>query len=162
MSQMTVPESILRAVRADAARVERQRILSMLNDQSIADRRMAGTGRGAGNTNVAKRAAHLDYAAGLISAKGSMWAGETAGEHVLTVENHCDSIDVAWYDPDRDGEPDWEQEPLPVRLIVNDGADNTQATAYISLEDAEVLAMGIAALCQTIHERRDAREAANG
>lgn len=135
MSDRYVLSGVLRGVQAEAARAERQRILTVLNEASLALRAEARKSVHPNLTGAGRRARALDWAAAtLISPRDNPWAG-SPGAHHGGIENGCDTIDIFWYDPDP-ADNGGEEEPLPVRLVTHDGAESITATAYISLDEA--------------------------
>lgn len=146
-------DGLLRTVRAEARRDERTRIRDMLSAAAVAAEEQAGRrkadSRGRWATSEARRAAGMrealaefDRQFGLIEL--------TAGEPYLSLSNAVDSVELFQFDEADGGE----EEELPVRLAVHDGADDSTACAYLSLEEAEEVFRGGLALIELIRQRR--------
>ena len=115
--ELSNPESgVLRAYRAEAARAERTRLLDML--------RLA-SGRGSYRTAVKLIEAQSGTTFDADSGPGTLWS---------SVSGECDSVEMYEFnEAEADGTPD----PMPVRLVVVDGATDVVASAFLSLDEAE-------------------------
>jgi hypothetical protein len=147
--------SVLRAVRAEARREEQNRLVDVLITHALRDSEAAAKfSKRPGVTGQGRRAAHLEYAARLINEEGlNDWA-TTAGDNYGSVDNACDSIEIYTWDPDPATVPELEEEAMPVRVVVSDGAESVTASAYISLEEADEL---VALLTEAVAKVRAAR-----
>lgn len=150
---------LLRALRAEARSQERTRIRDMLStaavaaDADVARRKVSGRGRWA--TPEARKAAGLREALGLFDLHFGL-VDMTAGEPYLSLSNAIDSVELFQYD-ERDDQG--EDEPMPVRLAVHDGAEDTTACAFLSLDEAEQVFRDGLALVELIRQRRADRPA---
>jgi hypothetical protein len=117
-------EAALRAVRAEARRAERIRIL---DDLSIDQVEAEGSHR---NSKRGRETFGLRRARELIDPKAyddGPWT-----EQIGMVITGCDTAEVGIH-------PEDEEAPMPVRLRVHDGAEGTTADAYMSIDDTDQL-----------------------
>lgn len=150
--------SVLRALRAEARRTERERILDKLRvaevdaDKNARDshsRRPAVTGWG-------RRAAAFRQALDLIAPEpANAWAVD-CGEPWSMLVTSIDSIELYGYDPNP-AEQEGEEETQPVRVVLIDGGADVVGTAYLSLEDADQLLADLQGLVARLREERAAR-----
>lgn len=145
---------ILHALRVEAARAERHRILDLLANEAHQQRRQPG-GDDRRKT-PGRTAAELEHAIELIDATNP-WVATAGGELHAAVNSSCDSVEVYGYDPDPAGQ-DGEEESMPVRLVTVDGAESTVATAYLTLDEAALLAQALTTLVEQIRAGRATRE----
>jgi hypothetical protein len=137
---------LLRAVRAEARREQRTRMLDQLRmAQHHADQAADATGgQHAQLTREGRRAAGLAAAIELLEE-----AEPELGDEWARITGDVDGVDLYWYDPPDEDEP----EGYPVRLVVSDGADLVTAAAYLTLEEAEQAGTELLALVAA--RRRD-------
>jgi len=127
------------ALRADIGRVERIRLLDLLRTQTGGRR---GSYRAAIEL-LEERLPGLHYDSD--SGPGLLWG---------SVSGPCDSVELYEFDEDdAAGEP----EPMPIRLVVVDGADDSVAGAFLSLDDAEQVFRDGLGLVEKIRHQRAAR-----
>jgi hypothetical protein len=144
---------LLRALRAEARREERTRVRDMLSAAAVAADEQAGRrktdSRGRWATPEARKAAGLREALSVFDRRFGL-VELAAGEPYLSLSNAVDSVELFQYDEPERGE----DEPMPVRLAVHDGADDSTACAYLSLDEAEQVFREGLALVEQIRQRR--------
>jgi hypothetical protein len=154
--QGQVAESgLLRAIRAEARIAERTRIRDMLSTDALsADERAAQqhpSGRGRWATPAARTAAGLREALAVFDRRFGL-IDLTAGEAYVSLSGPVDSVELFQFDePDEQGE----DEPMPVRIAVHDGAEDSTACAYLTLDEAEEVFREGLALVELIRRRRE-------
>jgi hypothetical protein len=126
---------LLRAVEVRARRDERTRLAELLT--SAAEAREEGARshmKRPRATGAWKAAQGIRRALELVAGERGEWATEP-GDPIGSVVNDCDAIELYVYDPRAEDDGD-EPDPMPIRLVVSDGADGAVATAYLSRDDA--------------------------
>jgi len=150
--------SLLRAVRGEARREEQARLVDMLRSRARYDEESAARfHKRPAMSSQGRRASHLQYAAQLIEQNGIADRELTAGQLHAVVATDCDTVELYWYDPEP-GDQDDEEEPMPIRVVVCDGADLVTASAYLDIDGAELL---LSQLQELVTRRRAARQARN-
>jgi hypothetical protein len=145
---------ILRALRAEARDVERERVRRLLEDAEADNLRRAreSGSRKPESTGHGRRATGMREALELLESAGrTSYAGDHAGGIYAVMNAACDSVELYQYDPTE------EVEEMPVRVVVVDGADNTMASAYLNLDEAEQIFTDGLALVEQIRRRRAER-----
>jgi hypothetical protein len=112
---------LIRAMRADAAHRERVRLLDLL--RRLASAKTRGSYAKAVDAILAGSPATYPYDDG----PGTLWA---------SIGGACDSAELYEFDvPDEHNVP----EPMPIRLLIVDGADDSVAAGFFTLDEAEQL-----------------------
>lgn len=149
MSDEALAAAVLRAVRAEATRRAKTAVRDLLIDWAT---RAAQTAEATGSTRP-DMTADGRYAAALRRTVDRLdVAYPEPGEQWSQVCD-LDSVEV-WHYPGPPAEPD----PAPIRIVVIDGADNSVASAYLSVADARTHAGDLLALLDKID--REAAQAA--
>jgi len=149
---------ILRTVRAEARRLERGRLVERLRTESARLWTLAQGNPRPGLSGHGRQSYGIDKAVEVLLAdeRGEWSSSEVAGQPFAAVATECDAVEVYYYDPAIGEDRNDELEPLPVRLVVCDGADGTKASAYLDLDSAEHLAGELGRLIGEIRDRRAA------
>lgn len=151
---VTTP-GILRAMRAEAREVERERVRRLLEEAEANNLRHAreSGSKKPESTGYGRRATGIREALELLDTAGkTAFAGDMAGLVYAVLNSACDSVELYEWDPVD------EVEEMPVRLVVVDGADSTMASAYLNLDEAEQIFRDGLALVELIRRRRAERE----
>jgi hypothetical protein len=152
---------ILRHFNAAARREERVQILDRLTAAAVEYERRAtasGSTRPA-VTGWGRHAAGLRSAIEVIDKARGGWSDpELLGDAVASVVNNCDAVEL-WASDRAPTTEDPDGEPMPVRVVVCDGADDATASAYLSLDDAEQLGTELLQLVARLRADRARRTA---
>jgi hypothetical protein len=153
-------DGALRALRAEARRDERRRILDTLADTAAEYERRAAPSRRPAVTGWGRQAAGLRRAAELIEAPmNGHWSDpDVVGNTAAWIANDCDSVELYTHDPWPLDELTPEQEPYPVRIVVVDGGDDTRASAYLSVDDAAEVVDQLGRLVENVRRARAERQ----